>query len=146
MWLDLDNAEYIREQLAFPGAQIGIRVDRDIIADDGTVRLSETRYFLASIDPAYVTATALLEAARGHWQVENGLFFLKDRWWDEDRHWTCRPGVAEWLTQLTTAATTALRLLGNPTQACSRKPAPIRARADYIAWNPAIGLALLGLK
>ncbi len=110
------------------------------------MRLSETRYFLTSIQPAMVTAIFLLAAARGHWQVENGLFFLKDRWWDEDRHWTRRPGVAEWLTQLTTAATSVLRLLGNSEQACSRKPAPIRARADYIAWNPAIGPAILGLK
>lgn len=124
--------------MAFPGAKIALRVDRDVIADDGTVRLSDTRYFLTSLDPEQVTAADLLAAVRAHWQIENSLFFLKDRWWDEDRHWTRRPGVAEWLTQLTSAATMALRLLG---------PAdlPIRGRADQIAWKPALGLAILGL-
>jgi hypothetical protein len=134
----LDNADYIRQQLGFPGAQIALRVDRDVIAADGAVRLSDTRYFLTSLDPDRVTAADLLAAVRAHWQIENSLFFLKDRWWDEDRHWTRRPGVAEWLTQLTTAATTVLRLLGKP-------KLPIRARADLVTWNPALGLAMLGL-
>ena len=109
-----------------------------MIAADGAVLLSETRYFLTSLDPERVSAAELLTAVRAHWQIENSLFFLKDRWWDEDRHWTRRPGVAEWLTQLTSAATTVLRALGQP-------GLPIRARADYIAWNPRLGLPLLGL-
>ena len=115
-----------------------MRVDRDLIADNGKVLLSDTRYFLTSLDPAHVTAARLLEAVRGHWQIENSLFFTKDRWWDEDRHWTRRPGVAEWLTQLTTAALTVLRALGPPRL-------PLRGRADRIQWNPGIGLQLLGL-
>jgi hypothetical protein len=124
--------------LGFSGAQIALRVDRDVVADDGTVRLSDTRYFLTSLAPDWVTANELLACARAHWQIENSLFFVKDRWWDEDRHWTRRPGVAEWLTQLTTAATTVLRLLGSP-------KLPIRGRADLVAWKPAVGLAMLGL-
>ena len=125
--------------MGFAGAQIALRVDRDVIADDGTVRLSDSRYFLTSLDPAAITAAGLLATVRAHWQIENCLFFLKDRWWDEDRHWTRRPGVAEWLTQLTTAATTVLRQFGPP-------HLPIRGRADQIAWKPARGLAILGLK
>ena len=85
-----------------------------------------------------MTAAELLALVRAHWQIENSLFFIKDRWWDEDRHWTRRPGVAEWLTQLTTAAITVLRLLGTP-------KLPLRARADQIAWKPALGLAMLSL-
>jgi len=84
--LDLDNTEYIREQLAFPGCQIALRVDRDVIAEDGTVRLSDSRYFIASVDPSTICAADLLAAVRNHWQVENSVFFIKDRWWDEDRH------------------------------------------------------------
>lgn len=114
-----------------------MRVDRDVIAADGTPLLSDTRYFLTSLDPGRVTAAELLRAVRGHWQIES-LFFTKDRWWDEDRHWTRRPGVAEWLTQLTSAALTVLRALGPP-------DLPLRGRADQIAWNPGRGLQLLGL-
>ena len=51
LWLDLDNVEYLRDTLNFPGCQIALRVDRDVIAEDGTVRLSDTRYFLTSLDP-----------------------------------------------------------------------------------------------
>lgn len=110
-----------------------------MIAADGVVRQAETRYFLTSLDPGQVTAPQLLATVRAHWQIENSLFFLKDRWWDEDRHWTRRPGVAEWLTQLTSAATMVLRLW-RPLKL------PIRGRADQIAWNPRLGLELLGLK
>ncbi len=72
-----------------------MRVDRDVSDDDGTVRHSDTRYFVTSLDPAKTTHAQLLAHVRGHWQIENSLFFVKDRWWDEDRHWTRRPGVAE---------------------------------------------------
>ena len=115
-----------------------MRVDRDVIAADGKVLLSDTRYFLTSLDPGQVTASELLKAVRGHWHIENSLFFTKDRWWDEDRHWTRRAGVAEWLTQLTSAALTVLRALGPPNL-------PLRGRADQIAWNPGLGLEILGL-
>jgi hypothetical protein len=115
-----------------------LRVDRDVIADDGTVRLSDSRYFVTSIDPDDICADELLALVRKHWQIENSVFFLKDRWWDEDRHWTRRPGLSEWLAQLTTAATCALRIFRT-------ENIPLRAQADYIAWNPRLGLQLLGI-
>jgi hypothetical protein len=102
------------------------------------VRLSDTRYFLTSISPEYVCADDLLAAVRNHWQVENCVFFVKDRWWDEDRHWTKRPGLSEWLAQLTTAATMVLRIFRTTND-------PLRALADYICWNPRLGLEVLGL-
>lgn len=138
LWLDLENTEYIRETLHFPGCQIALRVDRDVIADDGAVRLSDTRYFLTSVDPATIRADELLAAVRNHWQIENSVFFVKDRWWDEDRHWTRRPGLSEWLAQLTTAATMVLRIFRSSSK-------PLRAHADYINWNPCQGLEILGL-
>ena len=138
LWLDLENTEYIRETLGFPGCQIALRVDRDVIADDGTVRQSDTRYFLTSIAPEDIRADELLAAVRDHWQVENSVFFVKDRWWDEDRHWTCRPGLSEWFAYLTTAATMVLRVFRTSSK-------PLRACADYINWDPCQGLEILGL-
>ena len=139
MWLDLDNADYIRQTLGFPNDQIGLRVDRDLIAADGTIISHDSRYFADSSDPNTVRADQLLAAVRQHWHVENGLFFLKDRWWDEDRHVLRRPGLGEDFAKLTSLAATVLR-------ACYPPDQPIRARADYIQWKPAIGLRLLGLK
>lgn len=137
MWVDLENADYIREKLNFPGCQIALRVDRDIIGEDGAVRLHDTRYFLTSLDPGQIRADELLAHVRHHWQVENCAFFLKDRWWDEDRHWTRRPGLSEWLAHLTTVATTVLRIFRSDPRL------PLRAQADQIQWNPSLGLAIL---
>lgn len=132
------NADYVRDTLKFPGCRMLLRVDRDVTAEDGTVRLCDTRYFLSSLDPDRVTAAELLAHVRGHWEIENSQFFVKDRWWDEDRHWTRRPGVSRWLATLTSAALTVLRAFASPDQ-------PLRASADAIAWDPAEGLAILGL-
>ena len=111
---------------------------RDVLAADGAVVSHDTRYFLTSLDPGRVSALELLQYIRDHWQVENSHFFLKDRWWDEDRHHTRRPGLAECLAMLNSAAVTVLRC-------CYPADQPLRARADYIAWNPTLGLELLGL-
>ena len=138
LWIDIDNAEYVREQLNFPGAQMLLRVDRDITAADGTVRLSEKRYFITSVDPGTIRAEQLLAHVRGHWQIENCVFYVKDRWWDEDRHWTRRPGLSEWLATLTTAATCALRLFCPP-------KLPLRGYADSIQWKPHRGLEIVGI-
>ena len=102
------------------------------------MRLSDTGYFLTSASPDDVSAIELLSATRNHWQVENCVFFAKDRWWDEDRHLTKWPDLSEWLAQLTTAATMVLRFSRTTDD-------PLRALADYICWNPRLGLELLGL-
>jgi predicted transposase YbfD/YdcC len=94
------------------------------------------RYFVSSLDPSKVTAAEVLADVRNHWQVENGLHFSKDRWWDEDRHHTRRPGLSACLAALNNAAITIHRLASNPAL-------PLRAAADYIAWNPELGLRLL---
>jgi predicted transposase YbfD/YdcC len=124
--------------LGFPGCRIGLRVDRDQLAVNGDVVSHDTRYFLTSLDPARVTAAQLLAHVRDHWQIENSHFFLKDRWWDEDRHATRRPGLADCLAILNSAAVTVLRC-------CHPPDKPLRARADHIAWCPTRGLQLLGL-
>jgi hypothetical protein len=79
-----------------------------------------------------------MKTIRDHWQVENCLHYVKDRWWDEDRHWSRRPGLAERLASLTNVALTLLRLtLGKTTR-------PLRAYADQLSWNPLKPLKLLG--
>ena len=122
--------------MAYPGARIALRVDRDVTAADGQVLLSDSRYFLASLDPSLVKATELLGTARAHWQIENCVFFIKDRWWDEDRHWTIRPGVSEWLAQLTTAAAFLL-----PVALVVERPYALAAPS----WSAAGALLLLAV-
>lgn len=92
---------------------------------------------MASLNPDSVTPRELQAYIRGHWQVENCLHFIKDRWWDEDRHYTKRPGLAEAFASLTNAALSVLRLIHPPGQ-------PLRATAEKIQWRPHSILPRLG--
>ena len=74
----------------------------------------DTRYFITSLDPSKVTACDLQKLVRDHWQVENCLHFVKDRWWDEDRHYLARLGLGEVFAALTNFALSVLRLLQQP--------------------------------
>jgi predicted transposase YbfD/YdcC len=104
---------------------------------EGTLLSRESRYFITSLEADSVTPRELHGYIRGHWQVENCLHFIKDRWWDEDRHYTKRPGLAEAFASLTNAALTVLRLIHLPGQ-------PLKATAEQIQWRPASALSRLG--
>ncbi len=119
-----------------PGCRIALRVDREVRSADDELISHDTRYFITNLDPDQVTADELLRYVRGHWQIENNLHFIKDRWWDEDRHHTRRPGLANCLTAINNAALSVLKLRSDPNQ-------PIRAAADDIAWKPALGLEVM---
>jgi len=134
--VDLENADYIRETLDLPDCQIALRVDRELRDSDGEIVLHDTRYYVSSLNPDQVTAADLLQHVRQHWRIENGLHFLKDRWWDEDRHHTRRPGLSACMAAINNAALSIHRLR-------SDLNVPLRAAADYIAWSPAIGLNLI---
>jgi len=137
LWLNLDDAAYIRERLEFPNCQIALRVDREVRSPTGEILLADSRYFVTSIDPASVTSSGLQSYVRDHWQVENCLHFVKDRWWDEDRHYTKRPGLAEAFASLTNAALSVLRLIRETAQS-------LRAVAETVHLNPLATLHRLG--
>lgn len=106
-----------------------MRVEREVCSRAGARLSCDSRYFATSLDPDSVTASDLQAYVRDHWQVENCLHFVKDRWWDEDRHYTKRPGLAECFAALTNAALSLLRLLHAPGK-------PLRATAESIQWSP----------
>jgi predicted transposase YbfD/YdcC len=102
---------------------------------------SETRYLITSLSGDEVSPKRLMKQVRGHWSVENGLHFIKDRWWDEDRQWSRRPGLAERLATLRDSALTVLRLIpGVP------EDLPIRARADHLGRNLRKALNFIGAR
>ena len=99
----------------------------------------ETRYFVTSLPADAVSPGQLMRWVRGHWCVENGLHFIKDRWWDEDRQWSARPGLAERLAALCDAALTALHVLpGVPDDLA------IRGRADHLGRKIRKALKFIG--
>jgi len=105
------------------GCRIALRVDRQVRTADGELLSHDVRYFVSSLDPDRVTAADLLRYVRDHWRLENGLHFVKDRWWDEDRHHTRRPGLSACLAAINNAA-----LLhpppSAPTPNCLSEPPP----------------------
>jgi predicted transposase YbfD/YdcC len=115
-----------------------LRIDTQITAGGVAIR-SETHYKIASISSEKVSSQGLMKLSRGHWGVENKLHFIKDRWWDEDRQWSKRPGLAERLAMLRDSALTALRLFPD-------LPAdlPIRARADHLGRKIPKALRFIG--
>ena len=114
------------------------RLDYEVREGSQQVSL-ETRHGLTSLSPEQVSPKQLMGWVRGHWEVENSLHFVKDRWWDEDRHWTSRPGLAERLASLLNAALSVLRLRGN-----FAEDLPIRGRADHLGRFPEKALKLIG--
>jgi hypothetical protein len=126
IWVDAAAAAYARAALNFRGLRLLARVDSDT-RRGGAVIHQETRYFACSLDPGRVSAGELLTLIRGHWQVENSLHYIKDRWWDEDRHYTKQARVGEGLTVLRNAAISILH--GAP----GLDDEPMRARADRLA-------------
>jgi hypothetical protein len=128
LWVDLESADYAREALSFPGLRLLLRVESETRGGAGVQ--TETRYFATSLEPGRVTPEGLLALVRGHWQVENGLHYIKDRWWDEDRHYSKQPGVAMGLAVLLNAVVTVLRATADPGE-----HVPLRARADALGWD-----------
>ena len=137
IWCDAAAADYAGAALSFPGLRLLARVDCETRPRAGEAT-TETRYFATSLDPARVTAARLLELVRGHWEVENSLHYVKDRWWDEDRHTCRRPGLAAGFTTLLSAALTVLRATG-----CDATEGSLRAAADALCWDVNRAISLL---
>ena len=78
IWCDAAAGDYAREAVSFPGLRLLARVDVETKPRAGEPT-TETRYFAASLDPGRVPPARLLGLVRGHWQVENGLHYEKDR-------------------------------------------------------------------
>jgi len=139
LWCNFEDATYIREELEIPDCQIAVRVDYATRDADGHLENVDSRYYISSLNPDHTMPDDLLDNIRRHWEVENSLHFTKDRWWDEDRHHTRRPGLADRFASLTNAALSVLRFLRKPDQ-------PLRATADLIQWSPQDALTRLGFK
>jgi hypothetical protein len=115
-----------------------LRVESEVTKAGASAAL-EARSLVTSLGADDVGPQRLMGWVRGHWGVEDGLHFLKDRWWDEDRQWSIRPGLAERLAALRDGALAALRLIpGLPNDL------PIRARADHLGRRLRKALKFIG--
>ncbi len=70
--------------LDWPHAQQVFRIERYTLLSNGT-RRQVVSYGVTSLPPMLADAARLLALARGHWGVENGLFYRRDVTLGEDR-------------------------------------------------------------
>ncbi len=56
-----------------------LRVDLEVSVA-GVTASRQTRHLITSLKADQVSPAKLMGLVRGHWSVENGLHFLKDRW------------------------------------------------------------------
>ena len=112
IWTDATLADYIRDELGFPGARQGAMVEKEKV-DIATGEVSRERwYLLTSRISRRCGPKELLRLFRNHWEVENSLHHVKDRSWDEDVHTLRRPGLGEVFATLVNTGLSALRLQG----------------------------------
>ena len=134
IWTDEALADYIRDELGFPGARQGAMVEKEAV-DIATGEVSRERwYLLTSLSSRRCGPKELLRGFRNHWRVENSLHHVKDRSWDEDVHTLRRPGLGEvYATLVNTATPCAWKdgfLSGMPLRAktCAFRPTQTIAR------------------
>ncbi len=124
---------------AFPGlhqvAQVRKRV---VVLKTGEVT-EQARYLATSLGPEQAGPAELLALSRGHWGIENKLFWVKDDGFREDRHVLQRHARGEVVGLL---RATALNLLRGR---CALWPAtaPLTARAEWVTGHPLAMLARL---
>lgn len=68
----------------WPQAQQVFRIERCTLLSGGR-RRSEVSYSVTSFPPTVANAERLLALVRGHWCIENGLFYRRDVTLGEDR-------------------------------------------------------------
>jgi hypothetical protein len=69
----------------FPYVAQVVVVSREVTDLKGCKVSSETSFYVTSLTPAEAGADRIAKIVRGHWEIENGLHWVRDVTWDEDR-------------------------------------------------------------
>jgi predicted transposase YbfD/YdcC len=130
------SAEIVCKQLKVPGCRSLIRLDK-VIHRAGEKPVTETRYYMSSLDPDKVSAAEFQSLILGHWEIENCLHGRKDREFEEDKH-RCNPDWGEAFSILTNMAVSIVGLLrkGERTlrevcEKCAAKPNATAKKLGY---------------
>jgi hypothetical protein len=93
--------------MGFCGAAQVVRIHRRFTEVTSGRESEETTLSITSLSPVpdmRVNAERLLEIARGHWTIENGHHYVRDRTYDEDRCPVRTPNSAQILATLRSMA------------------------------------------
>lgn len=103
----------LNQHLDWPGVKQVCQIHRQRTLNGQTT--TETAYFVTSLSRARADAAALLALPRQHWgAIENGVHYVRDKTFDEDRCTICTGDAPQNLAALRNTALNWLRLLGVP--------------------------------
>ena len=130
-------AEYIREELQFPGVRQVLRIERQRTELSPGKKSSEQVHAISSLDPVRADLKQMAQYVRGHWGIENKLHYVRDgrNTFDED-HQTVRGSAAQVMAILRNLAISCLRLARAPS---------IASALRWVAGSPLRALALIGV-
>ena len=125
---------YLATESRWPDiAQVAQLTRRVTTTTSGLLR-QETVYLITTLTPAQASPQRLLALVRGHWHIENGLHYVRDVTFGEDRS-RLRSGAApQILAALRNLAITLMHRTGSTNIAASRRA---------FAYRPQRALALL---
>ncbi|MGE5352421.1 MAG: transposase [Acidobacteriota bacterium] len=70
----------------------------------------EIRYFMTNLPKEKLEPKRLLYLVREHWSIENRLHHIKDRSWNEDKHYLSKGNIGEMFSGILSIALNCLRL------------------------------------
>jgi predicted transposase YbfD/YdcC len=124
----------LNDYLAWPGLAQVLMIERTWW--ERGKRHAAVRYGITSLPPTVADAERLLAVVRGHWQIENGLHYIKDVTLGEDRSLIHKGNGPSIMAILRDTAVSVLHRAGWRT---------IAARLRYYGGHPKEALALLGV-
>lgn len=131
----LTSTTALNKHVQWPGVEQVFRVVGETTRSGRKTR--EVRYFITSLTRGEAGSRRLLEIVRGHWGViENGLHWMRDVVFREDRSTISKGHAPQNLAALRNAALTCARADG---------AGSIASRLRHFARNPQRLFALLGI-
>lgn len=123
--------------LDWPGRTQVFALRREVRFKKSGRQRSETVYGITSLGPAAADAATLLAIVRQHWQIENGLHWVRDVTFDEDRSQVRSGHLPQVLASVRNTALGLLRRSGATN---------IAAACRACAAQPWQALSLLGIQ
>ncbi len=96
----------------FPYAAQVVVVCREVTDLKDCKVSSETSFYVTSLTSDEAGANRIAKIVRGHWEIENGLHWVRDVTWDEDRSQVRTGSAPRSLASLRNLATGVLRHAG----------------------------------
>lgn len=126
----------LKGYIDFPFHEQVVRIDRITTDLKGENQRCEVAYGITSLSPDKASPQKLLQLNRGHWSIENGLHYVRDVTFQEDRCQIRTKSAPRILATLRNLVIGIFRL---------KKHKNIAKAVRYYARRPHLTLGLIGL-